>query len=253
MNAGKPVALLMIGGACAIGLATMFRDEIRAFLEQQRAARPTESRDAPAEAIAPMPADRMPRPGDLHHPRPGEIPAAYAYSVEAFARYRAWIDQSIKDSHDRPVIIVDKLAHVLELWIDGEKKEVFPVDLGRDPINDKFIQGDGATPEGRYRISWVRDVGQTRYYRAYLLDYPSPLDLDELKDLKARNRVEASASPGGHIEIHGHGGMGFDWTLGCIALSNDAMDRLFSHDIQEGTPVTIVRYGTQLPDAISRR
>ncbi|WPL18821.1 L,D-transpeptidase catalytic domain [Thiorhodovibrio winogradskyi] len=173
------------------------------------------------------------------------IPADHGYSDEALQRYRAWIDQAIEHSENRPVIIVDKLARTLELWIDGEKEASFPVDLGRDPISDKFVEGDGATPEGVYRVTWARDRGQTRFYRAYLLDYPNQTDLDELRDLQAKNLAKSTATAGGHIEIHGDGGMGMDWTLGCIALSNEDMDKLFSYSLKAGTPVTIVRYGTR--------
>jgi hypothetical protein len=252
MNARKRIVILLISGACAIGFAMIFRDDIHAFVEQRRLTRLPESPATPDSLSAPAHAIRIPE-SVLGYGRIRGIPPRYGYSAEAFARYSDWIDQAIHESHDRPAIIIDKLARSLELWIDGEKKEVFPVDLGRDPVNDKFIQGDGATPEGRYRVSWVRDIGQTRYYRAYMLDYPNPADLGEFNALKAKNRFNTTASPGGDIEIHGNGGMGIDWTLGCIALPNTAMDRLFSYDLKSGTPVTIVRYGTKEKYEVSRR
>ncbi|MFH1679588.1 MAG: L,D-transpeptidase, partial [Candidatus Eisenbacteria bacterium] len=48
-----------------------------------------------------------------------------------------------------------------------------------------------------------------------------------------------SATPGGLIEIHGDGGRGNDWTKGCVALSNEHMDRIFDA-AAIGTPVTII-------------
>jgi lipoprotein-anchoring transpeptidase ErfK/SrfK len=51
--------------------------------------------------------------------------------------------------------------------------------------------------------------------------------------------VPDGTGPGSLIEIHGHGGTGRDWTDGCVALSNEDMDQLFSR-VRVGTPVTIV-------------
>ena len=45
--------------------------------------------------------------------------------------------------------------------------------------------------------------------------------------------------PGNLIEIHGEGGRAKDWTRGCVAVSNEHMDRLFQR-VRVGTPVTIV-------------
>jgi L,D-peptidoglycan transpeptidase YkuD (ErfK/YbiS/YcfS/YnhG family) len=44
---------------------------------------------------------------------------------------------------------------------------------------------------------------------------------------------------GGSIEIHGHGGRGFDWTNGCVALKNKDMDIVFNM-VSGQTPVIIV-------------
>ena len=55
-------------------------------------------------------------------------------------------------------------------------------------------------------------------------------------------------SPGGDIKIHGMpDGKGYlgavhtatDWTLGCIAITNEQMDELFYH-VEVGTPIKIV-------------
>jgi lipoprotein-anchoring transpeptidase ErfK/SrfK len=41
------------------------------------------------------------------------------------------------------------------------------------------------------------------------------------------------------IEIHGEGGRGWDWTDGCIALTNADVERLLAA-VPIGTPVAIV-------------
>ena len=240
----KRIALLLVIGAVAIGITTIFQGRVQALIGRLSLGLNAYLQHILEPASAPTPAPSTARDHSPSANRHG-IPADHGYSEEALRRYRSWIDQAIAGSRDKPAIIVDKLARTLELWIDGEKKAAFPVDLGRDPISDKQLEGDGATPEGVYRVTWVRDRGQTKFHRAYLLDYPNARDLAELRDLQARNLAKPTARAGGHIEIHGEGGMGIDWTLGCIALSNEAMDKLFSHDLKAGTPVTIVRYGTK--------
>ena len=46
------------------------------------------------------------------------------------------------------------------------------------------------TPEGLYRITWRRELGQTSFYKALLLDYPN-------------GRDRRLGRTGSHIEIHG--------------------------------------------------
>jgi lipoprotein-anchoring transpeptidase ErfK/SrfK len=90
----------------------------------------------------------------------------------------------------------------------------------------------------------VRAPGQTRYYRALMLDYPNEEDMKRFRALKQQGLVPRRGGAGSNIEIHGDGGREQDWTQGCVALSNDDMDALVGF-VQVGTPVTIV--GT-IPD-----
>ncbi len=138
-------------------------------------------------------------------------------------------------------IVVDACSYTLVVFKDGAAVADWPVELGRDPTRPKRRQGDLRTPQGRYRVTWRREIGETRFHRALLLDYPNPDD--------RRNGLT-----GGHIEIHGCGsGLrpgegGANWTLGCVALANSHIDRLFALEeagkrVREGTPVTIVFCG----------
>ena len=146
-------------------------------------------------------------------------------------------------------MVIDKAAYSLSLYQSGRLIETFNIELGFNPIDDKFLEGDGCTPEGIYRVTKVRDIGDTHYYRAFMIDYPTSTDKKELLDIKADKKVPYIESAGGLIEIHGNGSGkkgksdGSNWTLGCIALSNSSMDKLFDYKISAGTPITIVRYG----------
>jgi murein L,D-transpeptidase YafK len=111
--------------------------------------------------------------------------------------------------------------------------------MGANSLAQKYREGDMATPEGRYRVRQIKDRGQTRYYRALLLDYPTREDLRRIEAAKKAGAIPAGAHPGGLIEIHGEGGLGEDWTNGCVAVTNAHMDGLFEL-VRVGTPVTIV-------------
>jgi murein L,D-transpeptidase YafK len=169
-----------------------------------------------------------------------EVAARYA-DAETLARWQQWRDETIAWSRreGRAALIVAKEAHRLTLFVKGIAVRTYNVDLGFNWISDKSHAGDGATPEGRYRISARKANGQSVYYKALLLDYPNAADRTEFSRAKRAGDVPASATIGGLIEIHGEGGRGRDWTKGCVAITNAEMDELFSR-VAVGTPVTIV-------------
>ena len=98
-------------------------------------------------------------------------------------------------------------------------------------------QGDERTPEGRYVLD-AKNSGSA-FYRAIHVSYPDARDL-----AAARAR---GVEPGGQIMIHGQkNGFGwlapltqlFNWTDGCIALSNADMDSVWAA-VDAGTPIQI--------------
>ncbi len=156
-------------------------------------------------------------------------------------KWRQWVQQTIAWSRDSSaaVIIVDKLAHVLQVYHKGQLLREFPVELGSNWLGHKRVRGDRATPEGQYFITKKVESGRSKYYKALAINYPNQTDLEEFEAAQQRGEISRFAQIGGLIEIHGDGGKGVNWTEGCIALRNDDMDRLFSL-VQVGTPVTIV-------------
>lgn len=156
-------------------------------------------------------------------------------------RWRSMVEETIAESARTggSAFVVDKLARRLDVYADGKKVLSFRVELGSKGLRQKMHSGDKATPEGRYRVVQVRSHGQTRYYKALLLNYPNAEDLARFAEGKRRGQVPKSVGPGNLIEIHGDGGRGKDWTDGCIALTNKEMDSLFRY-ASVNTPVTIV-------------
>jgi len=110
----------------------------------------------------------------------------------------------------------------------------YRIDLGFAPTGDKFISGDGRTPEGYYTID--RRNPNSQFHLSLGIDYPNERDIAEAKAM--------GADPGGDIFIHGRGRPdGFlirDWTWGCIAVTNDEMEEIYAM-VRDGTPIAIYR------------
>lgn len=138
----------------------------------------------------------------------------------------------------------------MELYSDGSVVRTYRVGLGFNPVADKKVEGDGATPEGEFYV-FVKN-NQSNYYLSLGISYPNVEAAERgLRDnLISREQHDAivdaikrKATPpqytalGGLIYIHGHGASS-DWTRGCVALENEDMKELYDV-VAVGIPVTI--------------
>jgi len=133
--------------------------------------------------------------------------------------------------------LILKKDHVLELLAGGKVIKTYKVALGRGGLTPKQKEGDGRTPEGHYVID-SRNA-ESHYHRALHVSYPNADD--------QKRAARRGISPGGAIMIHGlPNGMGklgaahrlYDWTLGCIAVTDDEIDEIWDL-VPVGTPVEI--------------
>jgi len=156
-------------------------------------------------------------------------------------QWQHWAAETIAWSaeYDRTAIIVEKMASRCRVYDNGKLKTEYPVELGPRWLGHKRKKGDGATPEGCYRVIKKKSGRQTQYYKALEIDYPNQTDRELFRVAQERGEFPQNAHLGGLIEIHGDGGKGVNWTSGCVALSNANMDKLFEL-AKVGTPVTIV-------------
>jgi len=156
-------------------------------------------------------------------------------------QWRRWKEDTIQWSRRSggAALLIDKNDRQLTLYVGGKAVETYRAEFGFNHLQQKIRSGDGATPEGRYRIIAKKDRGRSKYYRALEIDYPNDDDRSRFERARRRGHVPANARPGGLIEVHGDGGRGWDWTRGCVALSNRDIDRLYPR-VQVGTPVTII-------------
>ncbi len=134
-------------------------------------------------------------------------------------------------------VVIEKKARRLTLYHLGHPLRRYRIALGGQPIGDKVSAGDRRTPEGLFS---VEDRNENSYYHLALrLSYP---------DERHQTRADSlGVSPGGDIMIHGlpkgRTKMGarhrqFDWTNGCIALTDEEIEELWSA-VPIGTPVEI--------------
>ena len=125
-------------------------------------------------------------------------------------------------------LVIEKSARRLTAWSKGECLREYRVALGFEPVGPKRVQGDGKTPEGRYHVDGKNP--HSRFYKNLGVSYPDKND--------RKNAAALGGSPGGDIKIHGLG-PGFrhlgpvhwmyDWTLGCIAVTDEEIDELYKH------------------------
>lgn len=146
--------------------------------------------------------------------------------------------QEVVAQSSGPIIAVDKRARRMQVVSPSGALKWYEIELGPEWMGDKMREGDKRTPEGLYHVSKKLGVGQTRYHRALLLDYPNREDRSRFAQNRERGLLQDSDRIGGLIEIHGGGGGRGPWTDGCIALPNTEMEQLFNR-IPVGTPVLI--------------
>ena len=164
------------------------------------------------------------------------IDPRYNFSYKELQKFNSWIDYTLKESKEKNKIsiIINKSDYTLYLIEKGKMYSKYPIELGRNPFDDKQKEGDSCTPEGMYEVSKKLDEGQTTFYKGFLINYPN-------KEDRKANKT------GGLIEIHGEGSglagnnEGSNWTFGCVALSNETLDRIFPY-IDRNSKITIVKY-----------
>ena len=148
-----------------------------------------------------------------------------------------FLERSLAADGSVDCILVEKSKRKMTLLKLGTELKTYNIALGHNPEGPKVQQGDKKTPEGNYYVD--RKIRNSIYHRALHLSYPNPADVERAKAL--------GVSPGGSIMIHGMKPdklwMGdvqylFNWTNGCIALTNREIEEVFDL-VSEGTSVEI--------------
>lgn len=134
-------------------------------------------------------------------------------------------------------VLVVKSERKLYLLKGDEVLREMAISLGLAPRGHKQREGDSRTPEGRYVLETRNSSSD--YFLSIKVSYPNAED-------RARARA-AGVDPGGQIMIHGlpnqprhdeQSYLGWDWTDGCIAVSNSDMIDIWLMT-RESTPIEI--------------
>jgi len=157
-----------------------------------------------------------------------------------------------------PWVLVDTERQLLEVRNGDSVLISFPhVALGRGGASADRIRGGNQTPLGEFRIAWVNY--NSRYHVFLGFDFPTlhharrayateRLSLDEFLSIAEANRNRTvppqATALGGNLGIHGIGGADeaihrmANWTRGCIALTDEEMDKLLEY-VGVGTRVVV--------------
>lgn len=156
-------------------------------------------------------------------------------------------------------VLIDTGELTLSIMRGEEPAHEFDsVSIGRNGATASKVFRDQKTPLGTFRI--VRINHESSYYRYFGLDYPDlqyalrafdagVIDAESLDAIRAaheQGREPPADTPlGGYIGIHGLGDgdarfhEDFNWTEGCIALTNAEIDEL-ARWVGLGTLVLII-------------
>lgn len=135
-------------------------------------------------------------------------------------------------------VLVEKSKNKMTLFKEGEVVRQYHVSLGKNPVGHKTQEGDLRTPEGRYNLMFKNP--DSKFYKSIMIDYPNERD----RALASRRGVD----PGGEIVIHGQPNThfapyegvvnAFNWTDGCIAVTNPEMGEIWRL-VDVDTPIEI--------------
>ncbi len=152
--------------------------------------------------------------------RKGKEVVAQQKKIEALEQKVLLMEQGMADK-----VLIEKKERRLTLLSNEQVLKTYKIALGGNPNGPKERAGDKKTPEGTYTIdSRNKD---SRYHMSLHISYPNEKDKKRAKEL--------GVSPGGDIMIHGIkngfskvGGLhaGFDWTEGCIAVTNEEIEEI---------------------------
>jgi murein L,D-transpeptidase YafK len=134
-------------------------------------------------------------------------------------------------------IVIYKARRTMELLRAGKVIESFHISLGKHPFGPKMQDGDGRTPEGFYVVD-ARNANSA-YHLSLHISYPNEID--------RLSSADEGVKAGGAIFIHGMPpefghtdpiGYFKDWTDGCIAIGNKAIEQVWAA-VDVGTEVVI--------------
>ncbi len=168
-------------------------------------------------------------------------------------------DGSLLDNCNAPrSIVVHKAERVLDLFCGTTHAAHYHTSLGYAAAGAKEKNGDGKTPEGEYYVTLKYP---SQFHMSLQISYPSIPDAERglvqriithaqhdaiVSAIKQCRNPPQDTMLGSYVQIHGGGGgtdVG-DWTLGCVAVDDDEIEKVFAFQLpgcdRDGSPRTRV-------------
>ncbi|WP_129140118.1 L,D-transpeptidase family protein [Modicisalibacter coralii] len=155
-------------------------------------------------------------------------------------------------------VLVDHASSTLTIYRgDRELERFHPISVGRRGVASQRLRGDMTTPSGEFRITRINRDSNFHIFLG--LDYPNLAQARQAQEdgtfsdsdfarylsyYRRHGRPPQDTILGGSIGIHGLGEADpelhrrFNWTQGCVAVTNRQIDRL-TQLVRLGTKVII--------------
>jgi murein L,D-transpeptidase YafK len=140
-------------------------------------------------------------------------------------------------------IIIDKSDYTLMLYDEDGWLATYPVVFGNKKQDDKKMEGDRLTPNGKFRITLKKNHKEWGCF--LLLDYPNKESYEKFNERKKKGQIPKTAKIGGGIGIHGTRPAEefavdkfMNWTNGCISVKYSDIFELYEM-IPLGTEVEV--------------
>ena len=140
-------------------------------------------------------------------------------------------------------IIIDKSDYELRVYDKQGWYATYPVVFGSNDLNDKYMEGDKKTPEGKFKVL-LKKI-HPKWGFELLLDFPNEESIKKFNQRITQGLIPKAAKIGNGIAIHATRPQEEwtvdyyqNWTDGCISLKYTEAKDLYSY-IPIGTPVTI--------------
>jgi murein L,D-transpeptidase YafK len=139
---------------------------------------------------------------------------------------------SLSINHSEIFLFIDKSEYTLSVKYQDRSIRSYPVVFGGNPIDDKRMEGDQCTPEGKFKVR--AKYPHKDWSKFVWLNYPTEESRKKHREAKGKGEIPENAKIGGEIGIHGvPEGYEFaiplkiNWTLGCISMTNAGINDLY--------------------------
>ncbi|HLO61207.1 MAG TPA: L,D-transpeptidase [Bacteroidales bacterium] len=153
------------------------------------------------------------------------------------------IIDSLKIDKNTISILIDKSDYRLYICSNEKIIKEYPVVFGKKDNQDKLMQGDKCTPEGKFNI--ISKYPHKEWSKFIWINYPNQDSWRKHNEAKKNGTIPKNAEIGGSVGIHGvPKGMDYlidlkyNWTLGCISLKNKDVNEIYPY-INKNTVIEI--------------